>query len=207
MFRSSAAAVVALSVLAGVANAGDLDSGAHDWSGFYAGLAVNAAGTGLDLKGVGDKDDIEAGSVSLTGLAGYNFTSGPFVFGLEGDLGVLGTDKSVAIAGLGTVRAQSDWNAAVAARAGWAFDDVLLFAKLGVAFTDLDLTSSVSGRKNGTLTGGVAGIGAEYAVNEMWSLRAEADVYGFSDDAVLAGASHDFDLGQGVVRLGLSMKF
>ena len=212
MFLKNAATWVAATVfcapiLAETVRAGDLDDPVHDWSGFYVGAAINGASSSLDLKGVGGKNDLEAGSVSLNGLAGYNFTSGPFVWGVEVDIGSLGTDKSVAIAGLGTVRAQSDWNAAMALRAGWAFDDVLLFAKVGVAFTDLDLTSTAGGRKNETLTGGVVGIGAEYAVNSMWSLRAEADVYGFSDDAVLAGTARDLDLGQGVVRVGVTAKF
>lgn len=198
---------VAAMAAVGGARAGDLGDDTHDWSGLYAGLAVNGTGSGVDIRGVGDKEDVSVGSVSLTGLAGYNFSSGPFVLGLEGEFGVLGTDKRMAVAGLGTVRAEADWNAAVALRAGWAIDDLLLFAKVGVAFTDMDLSSSLGGRKNATLTGGMAGLGAEYAVTDMWSLRAEADVYGFSDEATLGGAERNFDLGQGVLRLGVSMKF
>ncbi|MFO1034844.1 MAG: hypothetical protein U1E15_12505 [Hyphomicrobiales bacterium] len=32
-----------------------------------------------------DKADLEGGATQLAGIAGYNFTGGPFVFGVDAD--------------------------------------------------------------------------------------------------------------------------
>lgn len=204
------AVVLGISACVGLscfAKAGDLGDAAHDWSGMYAGVAINGLGGGINFKGTGGDTDIEDSRIGLTGLVGYNFSSGPFVYGLEADFGTTGLNERDTVSGLGTVHATSDWNAAMALRAGWAFDDLLLYAKAGVAFTDLDLSSTAGGSTSSTLTGGMLGFGAEYAVNERWSVRGEVASSGFCDKATLAGAERKFEFGEAVARLGVSVKF
>jgi outer membrane immunogenic protein len=189
------------------AKAGDMGDAAHDWSGMYAGVAINGLGGGINFKGIGGDTDVEDSAISVSGLVGYNFSSGPFVYGLEADFGTTGLDERDTVAGLGTVHAESDWTAAMALRAGWAFDDLLLYAKAGVAFTDLELSSTAGGSTSSTLTGGMLGIGAEYAVNERWSVRGELASSGFCDKATLAGTERKFEFGEAVARLGVTVKF
>lgn len=181
----------------------------HDWSGPYLGLTINGNGTGVDVSGVGEsgKADLKSSAFTASAIAGYNFTGGPFVFGFEADIGNLGFNDTQALAGLGNVTAKSDWNAAAALRAGYAFDNLLLFAKGGAAFTNLDISSSLGGESKGTRIGAVVGVGADYAINNTWSVRGELDVYGYRSDATLAGAKRDFDLAEGVARLGFTAKF
>jgi outer membrane immunogenic protein len=181
----------------------------HNWSGFYAGLGINGLGTGIDVHGVGagDDADLEHGAVSLAGVAGYNFTSGPFVFGIDADISNLGFEDSADLTGLGTVKASADWNAAVALRAGWAIDDLMLYARAGLALSDVQISSSLGGSKDKRLAGGVLGVGAEYAMSNTWSLRSELNVYGFQSSADLAGSNRDFDLAQGVARIAIVAKF
>jgi hypothetical protein len=57
------------------------------------------------------------------------------------------------------------------------------------------------------LFGSVIGVGGEYAINDSWSVRAEALAYSFHDEPVLAGTKQKIDLGKGVVQVGVTMKF
>lgn len=108
---------------------------AYNWSGFYVGLN----GGGFWDNGTG------AGLIG--GTLGYNFQNGPWVFGVEGDLGfVTSGDQSY----LGTVRG----------RVGYTWDRLLPYVTGGLGFTDNE-------------TGGVIGAGLEYAFAPQFSAKVE----------------------------------
>ncbi|MFO1034845.1 MAG: hypothetical protein U1E15_12510 [Hyphomicrobiales bacterium] len=70
------------------------------------------------------------------------------------------------LTGLGTVKATSDWNAALASSAGWAFDDMMLYARAGAAFSNIDISSSLGGSRSDTRVGGLVGIGARVCTEQ-----------------------------------------
>jgi outer membrane immunogenic protein len=141
------------------------------WTGFYAGVnagwgwrddneetvILNGALPGtLFFPGNGDGGFVGGAQI------GYNFQTGSFVWGLEADIQWADTDQDeevrfVPAGAPGTFvpgefdNNLSDWFGTVRARAGVAFDRVLVYATGGVAYTD---------DKAGWVVGG----GAEWAL-------------------------------------------
>ncbi len=181
----------------------------HNWEGFYAGVGLGAGGVGVDFDGIGSKNklDIEDQGASLSGIAGYNFVAGSWLFGLEGTIASVGVDKSAALTGLGTVKAQSDWLGTLQLRGGYTFDNLLLYGTAGLAVTDVKLSSSLGGKFDKNLAGLVLGVGGELALSDSWTMRAEGLAYTFSDEATLNGVKKKFDFGDAVIRVGLTHKF
>jgi outer membrane immunogenic protein len=213
-FCSGAAASVAMIFAIGQAQAADFEPPVaadqnYDWQGMYLGLAVSGVGSGIDVRGVGKKGDLDLKdkNFGMAAIAGYNFTSGPWVWGVEGQLARTGFKKTGAITGLGNVSIRSNYVTSLALRGGYAWDNFLLYGKVGAAVTGIKISSSLGGSSNKTKLGTVIGVGGEYAINESWSVRAEALGYSFRDEPVLAGTKQKIDLGTGVVQIGMTMKF
>uniref|UniRef100_UPI00191D0345 outer membrane protein n=1 Tax=Microvirga zambiensis TaxID=1402137 RepID=UPI00191D0345 len=100
------------------------------------------------------------------GQIGYNYQIGSFVIGLETDIQWADTDQDETVAFIpagvpgtfvpGEFRSNlSDWFGTVRARAGVAFDRVLIYATGGLAYTD-------------DTTGWVVGGGVEWALPVNW---------------------------------------
>jgi outer membrane immunogenic protein len=181
----------------------------YDWQGTYLGLAVAGVGSGIDVRGIGSKNklDLKDKTFGMAAIAGYNFTSGPWVWGVEGQFVRNGFKKTGAIAGLGNVSVRSTYATSLALRGGYAFDNLLLYGKVGAALTGIKISSSLGGSSNKTVLGAVYGIGAEYAVNESWAVRAELLGQGFRTKPVLAGTKQKIDFGNATVQVGMTFKF
>lgn len=179
------------------------------WQGLYLGVTLGATGAAADVKNSGKKDDADllGSSVSIAPVIGYNFSNGPWVWGVEADLNSSGFDEKRSITGLGTLAASADWYGSVRLRGGYAWDRFLIYGTAGVAFGDFEIKSSLGGKNSSIQTGLALGVGAEYAIDDKWTARAEALTYSFNDDVTLAGKKQDVDFGHATVRLGLTRKF
>lgn len=148
----------------------------YDWSGFYAGVtgAYNtgdvdfAPPTGITPFGF----DIDGWSIG--GVAGYNFQSGPWVYGIEGDLlWTRGIEGSATLAPVtGSAESEGRWMGSVRGRVGYAFDNILPYVTGGVAFANNRGTVNLPGT---TLTdtqthiGWTAGAGVEVGITQQLS--------------------------------------
>lgn len=180
------------------------------WQGLYLGLTLGYNGAGVDIKDVGKSNeaDLDSNSISIAPIIGYNFSNGPWVWGIEADLEGVGFDDKKSVAGLGTVSASADWFGSVRLRGGYAWDRVLIYATGGLAFTELKIESSLGGKESSLETGLAFGAGVEYALDNAWTGRAEVLGYAFNgDDVALAGKKRDVDLGHGMARIGISRRF
>jgi outer membrane immunogenic protein len=179
------------------------------WQGLYLGLTVGAAGTGVDVDKFGKKDDLdlEDSSFAVAPVIGYNFSNGPWMWGVEADISSAGFEQKKAIAGLGTLQASSDWFGSVRLRGGYAFDQVLVYGTAGLALADFDIKSSLGGKSSLVASGLAFGIGAEYAIDQNWAARVEGIAYTFEDDIKLAGANRDVSFGYSTLRAGLTRRF
>ncbi|MBN8996041.1 MAG: porin family protein [Rhizobiales bacterium] len=134
--------------------------------------------------------------------AGYNFQVAPqFVLGVEGDIMASGMDGSVA--GLGV---SNPWNATLRGRAGWAYNQFLLYGTGGLALGGLK-TSTPGDSDTKTQVGWTLGVGAEAALTNTVTARLEyryTDLgnAGFSN---VGGGNVGFTSNQ--LMLGLGMKF
>ena len=228
MHRNSLGLLAAVSLtLAGVAAAaaGDLDMAyksappAPSWTGFYIG-ANGGAGTGTTQSNVnvGGATVTTLGTIttlgvtgltlplssySLTGFlggvqAGYNWQTGPFVLGIEGDFDGATFQGSTSCIILYTCSAKHDWVGDITARLGVvAFDKALIYVKGGAAWADSShslsasfstttATASISGSATDTAVGGLLGMGIEYGFLPHWSAKIEYDYIQFANQNVNA---------------------
>ncbi len=177
------------------------------WTGFYVGLN---AGGGI---GTATSDFSAAGTTfasvdnSLTGAvagaqAGYNWQSGPLVYGVETDIqwsNAKGTLSAPCVPGLCGVALTANysqevsWFGTVRGRLGYAQNGWLLYGTAGYAYGQLTTNANASaGAASASFSatdfvdGWTAGGGIEVLLAPRWSVKGE---YLYSD---LGRASHNF---------------
>lgn len=126
---------------------------AVSWTGFYVGGYGGANLGTADWNFVGGSAAPHIGGYDVGGDAGYNWQTGRWVLGIEGDLEktnlnggtacgpifAVPTGPAVATAGpmfQMTCNAKADWLAAATARVGYTWDRALFYVKGGGAWTD-----------------------------------------------------------------------
>lgn len=205
-------AAAAATVLSTPSLAADPGAPAYDWSGFYLGVHGGFGAADVDgaYSGTGDFliDDDGSFNLDLNGLvggaqAGANWQTGNFVLGLEGDITLVDWSDSLTNSGDGeTVSAETNLVATLRARAGYAADNLLIFATAGAALTDTEYAVSdhlgaSSPGETGSLDfkdiGLVVGGGVEYGLNENWSIKAEGLYFIFNDSENGSTLTHDSD--------------
>jgi outer membrane immunogenic protein len=212
-----AAATLALGVTA--ASAADLGNrpvykaqpapvmAAYNWSGFYVGGHLGYAWGREELRdvitgvtGPSDPDGFLGGA-----QIGFNWQTGAFVFGVEGDWSWTNADGSTAIPGA-IVNSEHNWYSTLTARAGYAVDNWLWYVKGGAAWMDADY--SIAGVKAGeTRTGWTVGTGLEWALGPNWSAKIEYNYLDFGSDRIAAPIGVDADTQAHLVKLGLNYRF
>jgi len=147
--------------LAGVAMAGFVAAQARadtdvDWTGFYAGAQLGGAWSNIDLQFqnanyfntlgptvVGNKIDNDPSGVIGGVLGGYNYQTGPWVFGLELTASAADMKEerpSPLFPKLDTNTSQINWLTTATGRLGYAWDRWLLYAKGGWAGGEVSVT-------------------------------------------------------------------
>jgi outer membrane immunogenic protein len=210
-----------------------------DWSGFYIGANGGYGGETLDAS-VDLASPLPFGGFTQTqnhssgflfgGQAGYNYKiSDHIVVGVETDAqwtNVRVSHQASSAPGvfLTDIGNGFDWLGTTRARLGWAAGSTLAYLTGGVAYGDvyvhgLQIAGGIfSGDVTQTTAGWTVGAGAEYALSENLSLKAE---YLYIDFAGVSGAAYGalppfvpvaggFTTGSNrtnVVRLGLNFKF
>ena len=162
----------------------------YDWSGVYVGAnggwggARNSWGL-LAPGGPFPEGHTNANGGTVGGQVGYRWQTGPMVFGVEaqGDWAHL-TGRNTSLAALNAGidnRSNLDAYGLFTGQVGYAWNNVLLYAKGGAAVTDTrytDLitgTGTVVGSSSDTRWGGVVGAGLEYGFAPNWSAAVEYD--------------------------------
>lgn len=180
-----------------------------DWSGSYIGAH---AGGGLGLVNVDNPfgasifgDTVRTPGVLGGGQAGHNWQFGSTVLGLEADVSwaaMDGTNTCFAYSGYyvsANCRTHVDALGTFTGRIGWALPAdgrTLLYGKGGLAWAHAKIDATANDefgspmmRSEGVLWGWTLGAGAERAVSERWSLRAEYDYVSFTGQNFTSPAS------------------
>jgi outer membrane immunogenic protein len=193
LFLRAAVGCVALAAATATAAAADLSRrapvaagpvvspvSAYNWTGFYAGANLGGDWV-IDKTRVGTgHPDFDSSTVFGGVQAGYNFQTGPWVIGAEADVGYGKASKTKHF-GSSTFKTEKDWSGTVRARAGYAFDNFLVYGTGGLALADIETKASdgvTTEKKNETRAGWVIGAGVEYAVAKNISVKGE---YLYSD--------------------------
>lgn len=218
--------------LSGAALAADVEAyQQHDWTGFYVGGHVGYGS--IDLEGRYDTVDGEdfvddnAGRFDLDDdgflggfQAGYNHQIDNLVLGIEGDLAFVSWDDDLTNVRGREVSFDTGLVATVRARAGLAVDNLLLFGTVGAAWTDTnyeaddnDPSPNPSGDVDLDDIGLAVGGGAEYALDERWSIKADALYMIFDDKEKNQNLTDDSEIGDFiklddifVIRVGVNFR-
>lgn len=195
--------------------------GPYNWSGLYIGADVGgASGVGKQtFSNRAPTGDNDPSGIIGGGYAGYNQQFGRLVVGAEGDIAASDVTGSFAIATAGSSvgEASFDWEAAIRARAGMAFDRALVYVAGGVAFADFRYKGGPYPPPtccgfSSSRTGYTIGAGLEYALTDNLIARVE---YRYNDFGAAEGGLTPFfptviakvDNGYNEVRAGLEWKF
>jgi len=159
---------------------------APSWTGCYIGVSVGGASQASDtfFEAGPNAGDVNASSFIGGGLAGCNYQTGTFVFGLEGDYSWLSTPSTSfqdSGGGPGTYDSHISWLATIRGRVGVTFGDGmnLLYATGGLAFTKVNASSSenfvtpVTNDYSSSRTGWVVGGGFERMLTQNWIIGVE----------------------------------
>jgi outer membrane immunogenic protein len=182
-----------------------------NWSGFYVG--VNAG------YGFGKSDWTAAGGFSastspkgfLAGLTlGYNFQTGVWVWGVEGDLDWTNMKGDADCGGGVTCTTKVNWFGTARGRIGYGgWNNLLPYLTGGAAFANIK-AETVFGTTSKTSIGWTAGAGLEYALFTNFSVKAEylyADLGKFDCADACGGAPVDVSFKANIVRAGLNYRF
>jgi outer membrane immunogenic protein len=229
MYRSALLATVAAFAFASAASAADLPARAmapapyampiFTWTGFYIGVNGGGGEARFKRDGVfnfGTVHDRQSTSgYFVGGQIGYNYQVNNFVFGVETDIQASQFSHTDLNASNYNVR----YFGTVRGRIGYAFDRTLVYATGGYAYGDVRYGVNYNnyiGTAKKTTGGYTAGVGAEYAITNNWSVKAEymhiwltgstlnplANT-GFSQTKHIAKIKPGMDIG----RVGLNYKF
>lgn len=192
------------------------------WQGLYLGASIGG-GWGTSTQNYDRAGDHGAASLDPAGglvalNAGYNWRfSDNWVAGVEGDFGLMNVSQGATTVFDGHVWSTDYgpfWGTA-RARAGYLVtDDLLAYATGGLAMASIDDTSigntpGETATESGMRMGFVIGAGAEYALDERWSLKAEYLYMDFGEVSGQSTNSEDYSFSNDVhvLRVGANMHF
>jgi outer membrane immunogenic protein len=162
-----------------------------NWTGFYLG-AVGGGGfaDSRHTDGLGNttgRFDQSGGTAG--GTIGYNWQTGTFVFGLEGDLSwanITGSTASNCVTSCFTTMRSFD---TARGRFGVAFDNWLPYITAGAAISDIHAGQSGSIDGSNTRIGPTVGAGLEWMFARHWSAKAEYLYSTFDTQTTYSGAT------------------
>ncbi len=167
---------------------------AYSWAGPYLGANLGYAW------GTVDNNPAKPSGFSGGVQAGYNWQTGPWVFGAEGDIQATGASDTFA-----PWKFSNPWFGTVRGRVGYAFNNVMFFGTGGLAFGELrGETFGLS--ETHTKAGWTVGAGTEFGLTQNWSAKIE---YLYVDLAnsnfTITGASNGYRFG--LLRAGVNYRF
>jgi outer membrane immunogenic protein len=167
---------------------------AYSWAGPYLG-----GNLGYDWGSISNNPTKPSGFVGGV-QAGYNWQSGCWVFGVEGDIELTGADDTFA-----PWKFSNPWFGTVRGRAGYTVSNVLFYGTAGLAFGELSgQTFGVS--QSHTTAGWTVGVGAEVGFAPNWSAKIEYLYVDLSESQfAITGVSNGYRFG--TVRAGVNYHF
>ena len=187
---------------------------AFSWSGFYVGLNGGYGWGTSSWSSTATSGSPKPTGGLAGGTVGYNFQTGVWVFGAEGDFDaswMKGSDSS----GTGLCTApgcetKNSWFATARGRVGYAFDRWLPYLTGGAAFADVKMSPNNTLTTTKTQVGWTLGGGVEYAFTGPWSAKVEylyADLGKPTCGALTCVPDTTVSFKANIVRAGLNYRF
>jgi outer membrane immunogenic protein len=236
-----AASIIAMPAVASAADmavkaAPYIAAPAYNWTGFYAGIVGGGGMAQMSSPSYyypyyyGNITDQGWGG-TFGGTVGYNFQSGNFVFGIEGDISWSGlkVDNHDNYYGGGYYGTKGSWDAiaTIRGRAGLAINNTLAYVTGGLALVDVKQQWCYSGvngcgsyggvydvANKGWQTGFAAGAGVEHAITNNLRFKAEYLYIGLPNKSQTSPYAAQYNYGAvnfsssaHLGRIGLNMNF
>ncbi len=177
------------------------------WAGPYVGAQIGYGWGETRGKIKGSRRGIDTDGVIGGLYGGYNAQLTPnFVLGGEADISWsdISGDRSI---GGRKYEARTDWQGTIRARAGAAFDRILVYGTGGVAFAGNNMKKQARGSEGQTHVGWTLGAGVEGAITENIVARGEYLYAGYGKQDYNKINAKGVDLNTSVVRAGVAYKF
>ena len=215
-------AVAALLIAPIAAQSADLNRGTYkspaytapayaNWTGFYVGINGGYGfGKSNWSAGAVTTGDFNVTGAMAGGTAGYNFQTGTWVWGIEGDLDWSGMKGSTTTNCPASCETKNDWFGTARGRIGYAgWSNWLPYLTGGAAFGNIKGTSGTASVTK-TNIGYALGAGVEYAFLGAWSAKVEylyADIGKATCPAGTCAVANDIKFKTNLVRVGLNYRF
>lgn len=144
------------------------------WQGFYAGVHAGYVWGQSDATLTPGPTALSFKPTSFAGglFAGMNFQVAPqFVVGGEADVSIFNLDRTLLVGGLGYT-STANWQGTLRGRAGFAFDNILIYGTAGLALTNREMSGPL-GSASTTQIGYALGAGVEGKVTDNVFARVE----------------------------------
>jgi outer membrane immunogenic protein len=166
------------------------------WTGPYVGANLGyqwgtATHTGADPNGF-------AGGLQ----GGYNLQIGQFVVGAEADLQLTAADDRFA-----SWKFSNPWFGTLRARGGYAMNNILLYATLGMAYGGGEFDPGGGGTETQTHVGWTAGAGIEVGLTQNWSAKFEYLYVDLSDQRYVLFGNSNMGFESSLLRFGVNYRF
>jgi outer membrane immunogenic protein len=200
----------------------------YNWTGFYVGGHIGGAWSNADISdptgvnfapagvAIGNNGNGFLGGAQI----GYNWQTGNWVFGIQGDMSWTSIDASVINPFITTMtfNDKTDWLATVTGRIGYAWNNVLWYGKGGGAWvhnniSGTDPTVPFNFTGSDTRGGWTFGTGLEYGFTPNWTAFIEYDYIGLGTrtitltDPVFGNIQADVQQNIQIVKGGINYKF
>jgi len=168
----------------------------YNWSGFYVGANIGYQSSKVTNWGTASPSGVAGG-----GQVGYNWQVAPnWVLGLETD--IQASSASDTFAGF---QFSNPWFGTVRGRAGYAFNNVLVYGTGGFAYGGGSVSLGAISNSQ-THTGWTVGAGVEVGLTQNWTAKAEYLYVRLDDQSyVLTGLNNGFQ--SNIFRLGVNYRF
>ena len=177
------------------------------WAGPYVGAQIGY-GWGETRGNIkGSRRGIDTDGVIGGLYGGYNAQLTPnFVLGGEADISWsdISGDRNI---GGRKYEARTDWQGTIRARAGAAFDRILVYGTGGIAFAGNNMKKQGRGDESQTHVGWTLGAGVEGAITENIVARGEYLYAGYGKEDYNKINAKGVDLNDSVIRAGVAYKF
>jgi outer membrane immunogenic protein len=166
----------------------------YSWAGPYLGGNIGWAWGSVD-------NNLTRPSGFVGGAqAGYNWQTGPWVFGVEGDIQATGASDTFA-----PWKFSNPWFGTLRGRAGYALNNILFYGTAGLAFGELS-GQTFGFTETHTNAGWTAGLGAEFAFAPNWSAKLEYLYVDLNDsNFLITGVQNGYRFG--LLRAGVNYHF
>jgi outer membrane immunogenic protein len=164
------------------------------WTGAYVGANLGyqwASATHTDANPNGFAGGVQGG---------YNLQIGQWVVGAETDLQLSSADDRFA-----SWKFSNPWFGTLRARGGYAMNNILLYATLGMAYGGGEIDPGGGLTETVTHVGWTAGAGIEVGLTRNWSAKAEYLYIDLSDQRYVTFGNTGFE--SSLLRFGVNYRF